>query len=1274
MIPKRFSVLLVTLPVAVLLFATVPTPAATVVTNAADWGFTNFLTAPNSTSRGWNFGNTAANAPTVTLNGVGVIGNLGVDDPATGLDFTTNPLTYAISGYDWQATTEQRDARNNLSKGGLHGGTGTFAMNLGGTPGNTYLVEIVSLQNSGTRSMDVSVDGTLVMDEWQVPGVTPHNRVLKIEAVCDADGVDLAFGRGSTGTDQNPAIVALAITQTSPQVALSILASPQGFTNFAGEFSVAGSLVVWAGGSGTLSYQWQKNGADISGATKRSLPFAHQLSTFDAGVYRAIVNSGSDSVTSLVATVAIVPVTSVTDALAGYWTFNETSGTNAADSSLAGNPGALINFPTDDSQWVAGQVGGALKFRGGAGLNDYVFVTNYPKPSVTLTISAWVWAEARQSFATIVKNWPGANGQFHLGQEGTAGDLSNYLRQQGGAQVGPVREGASLPLPLNSWQHVALVCDGRLMRLYRNGLQVGTPVAYNGTINTNPLNASLSIGAKWQATTPDSFWKGNIDDLGLWTRALGADEVFSIYKAGTNGQPLTTATVGNAPEVLVPPQNVTRYEGEFAPPLSVMAVGTAPLFYQWRRGDEDLAGQTNAALPLNQLSNSAVGTYVVVVSNSFGAVTSAPAVVVVQTATGITDALAGYWNFDEGTGTVLVDNSGNGNDGTLMNYPDPDTQWVPGQIGTALMFRGAASSNYVVVPNYPKPSAALTLAAWVWADARPTWASILKNWPGTSNQFHLGLESASGDLSHYLMQQGGTQVGPVREGSTNPFPLGAWQHVAVACDGAVMRLYRNSTLVGTLAYNGTIQTSPVNQGLGIGAKLAGTGLPTSDASYWQGKMDDIGLWTRSLSADEILAIYIAGVNGRPLSDAVVGAVGPTFAAAPQSQTVTEGEAATFIVQAAGTPPLSYQWLRNGAVIAGATNTSVTVGNLCQGDGATFAVVVCNVAGCVTSDPPATLTVAPLVPTVPITEGLVGHWKFDETAGATAADSTAYANHGGLTNFPADNSQWVRGQIGGALNFRGPASQDYVVVPDYPKPSSNLTIAAWIWAEARPTWASIVKNWPSEPGGEIHFGLNNVEGDLSNYLIQQGGTRVGPVREGADAPLPLGSWQHVALVCDGSTMHLYRNGLRVGAPLAYNGTINTNLANQTLAIGAKLLPTGVPPTTADAGYWQGKMDDLGLWHRGLSAAEIQAIYNAGLDGRDLTKATIKPGLHITRVGSDVLISWPAAPAGNCFVLEWTGTLPATSWTPVGVTPVLSNGRYWVTFQGPADTKFYRLMKQ
>ena len=85
-------------------------------------------------------------------------------------------------------------------------------------------------------------------------------------------------------------------------------------------------------------------------------------------------------------------------------------------------------------------------------------------------------------------------------------------------------------------------------------------------------------------------------------------------------------------------------------------------------------------------------------------------------------------------------------------------------------------------------------------------------------------------------------------------------------------------------------------------------------------------------------------------------VPPAITAQPQDTTVTEGQSATFSVTATGTDPLSYQWRRDGANIAGATSSSYTTPATVLADsGASFSVVVSNSAGSVTSSE-AVLTV------------------------------------------------------------------------------------------------------------------------------------------------------------------------------------------------------------------------------------------------------------------------------------------------------------------------------
>ena len=85
----------------------------------------------------------------------------------------------------------------------------------------------------------------------------------------------------------------------------------------------------------------------------------------------------------------------------------------------------------------------------------------------------------------------------------------------------------------------------------------------------------------------------------------------------------------------------------------------------------------------------------------------------------------------------------------------------------------------------------------------------------------------------------------------------------------------------------------------------------------------------------------------------------SITAQPANQTVTVGQTATFSVAASGTPPLTYQWQKNGANISGAGAASYTTSAAASTDsGAMFDVVVSNYAGSVTSTM-VTLTVNPV---------------------------------------------------------------------------------------------------------------------------------------------------------------------------------------------------------------------------------------------------------------------------------------------------------------------------
>ena len=628
----------------------------------------------------------------------------------------------------------------------------------------------------------------------------------------------------------------------------------------------------------------------------------------------------------------------------------------------------------------------------------------------------------------------------------------------------------------------------------------------------------------------------------------------------------------------------------------------------------------------------------------------------------ITNGLVGHWTFDETTGLTAQDSSGRGNHGTVNNSVGDAPQRVPGQIGRALVFRGPGlGDDYVAVPTYPAPTTAFSVSAWAYADPLPVWpqSTLVENGLGTGGP--IGLVIRLKDLDQDFGPLGSTTTDSdtrINVDENTGFPTGAWQQVGVVAEGSTIRLYRNGAEVAVATnYSGTLAVA-ASPALGIGATLDDSGAPSG--GYWQGKIDDVGVWTQALTAAQMASIFNAGQAGKDLTQAdQYQNLPPAITEQPQNASRFVGETVTFSVKASGTGTLSYQWKLNDQAIAGATNSTYSIASVSEADAGDYLVVVTNPGGGAPSQK-AVLTVQK----TSLATGLVGYWKFDEKQGDTAADATTYQNAGVFNNPPGDESQWVAGQIGGALQLGGPDAQQYVLVSGFPKPTNTITVSLWAWADSRPTWASFVKNWGGSVAGQFHFGLYQ-GGGQENIYVKQADGKTPNVSD--TALFPLGSWQHVAFACDGSKVRLYRNGAQV-AVTSYNGTL-VPAPMAALGIGAKLSDDGTMADSGAPGYWHGKLDDVAIWNRGLSPSEIAAIYSAGLKGKGALEAdlaTVVPQLAVSLQGSSVILSWPADADG--FILESTDRLPAAGWTPVTGT---QNHTVTITLEG--NHRFFRLHK-
>ncbi|MCP4451660.1 MAG: hypothetical protein GY809_09380, partial [Planctomycetes bacterium] len=212
-----------------------------------------------------------------------------------------------------------------------------------------------------------------------------------------------------------------------------------------------------------------------------------------------------------------------------------------------------------------------------------------------------------------------------------------------------------------------------------------------------------------------------------------------------------------------------------------------------------------------------------------------------------TNGLAGAWSFDEGSGTTVIDSSGNGRNGTIV-----DATWESGKQGSALLFNG--TSAYVNIDGYKGINAAdsvqqaFTIANWVKTTSDTgdtemvTWGASTGTATRLTWRVHQGrvrTEHNAGNL------RGNTYIND-----------GEWHHVAlVVTEGANLRpentrLYVDGSEDSTFSGDDDTYQLVAEHDVRIG--MSGP----QDGRYFPGALDEVRIYDRALSDAELL--WLAG--------------------------------------------------------------------------------------------------------------------------------------------------------------------------------------------------------------------------------------------------------------------------------------------------------------------------------------------------------------------------------------------------------------------------------
>lgn len=199
--------------------------------------------------------------------------------------------------------------------------------------------------------------------------------------------------------------------------------------------------------------------------------------------------------------------------------------------------------------------------------------------------------------------------------------------------------------------------------------------------------------------------------------------------------------------------------------------------------------------------------------------------------------LVGYWGFDEGSGSTAHDGSGNGHTGVLYNEPT----WVEGKIGRAIRFDG--SNDWVALGGDFALNGAMTISLWFNTPNKSSNQYFLDNrdpgsWWFIKNYTGAPCSAFPGNICFE-----GRVMAP-----DTAWQTGEWTHLVVTDDTHISKMYINGEVVGT----GAGEATSITTNLRIGTRYTNSG-------YFSGMMDEVRLYNRALSVEEVAALYRSGL-------------------------------------------------------------------------------------------------------------------------------------------------------------------------------------------------------------------------------------------------------------------------------------------------------------------------------------------------------------------------------------------------------------------------------
>jgi hypothetical protein len=445
-------------------------------------------------------------------------------------------------------------------------------------------------------------------------------------------------------------------------------------------------------------------------------------------------------------------------------------------------------------EYKQGKFGKALSFDG---IDDYVRVSNNPTLNpLTITISMWMKLAQLPSQSSY--NY--INLIFKEDYTAQTGYELYFVKSTNSLTFG-CGNGTSIPTfgfgktdwEINRWYHIALTLDSSSFKAYVDGQNIRT--AAGTTIAPSPTR-DLFIGSFFGS---QYFFNGLIDEVRIYNRALTGpstncsaepnNEICALYLSKTSLEDL----------------RFTDREGNLLP--------------YYHESDNRIWIKTD--IP----ANSTKVIYMYYGNNQAGTLSNFNEVF---------PGLVAYYTFDEGSGSKAYDTTPYNNHGTIYG-----ATWVDGVIGKALSFDGV--DDYVEVPDSTnlRGFSNLTILMWVKIPSGTGyWGFVSKTERSNGWQF---IKNYPTRPIFFEIFEGGSNIGSYAY-SYSQIPENTWTQIGIVVEGLTWKFIINGTVDRVFTSSRALTHSTVS--LWIGSSRAST-------PYLNGTIDEVRIYNRALSADEI---------------------------------------------------------------------------------------------------------------------------------------------------------------------------------------------------------------------------------------------------------------------------------------------------------------------------------------------------------------------------------------------------------------------------------------